>query len=122
MLNKAMLFAATANAEASKDFYEHRLGLRFVADHPYAMVFDVDGIMLRVQKVDEVVAVPYTSLGFQVDDLEAAVKELKERGVVFEDYPFIVQDELGIWKTPDGARVAWCKDPDGNTVSLTQQR
>jgi predicted enzyme related to lactoylglutathione lyase len=30
------------------------------------------------------------------------------------------QDELGIWTTPDGTKVAWFKDPDGNTLSLTE--
>ena len=116
----AILFAATNKPEASRSFYEGALGLRFISDLPYAMVYDVNGIMLRVQKVDEVVAVPYTSLGFAVDNIEDTVTSLTTRGIVFEQYDFLQQDTSGIWNTPDGARVAWCKDPDGNVVSVTQ--
>jgi hypothetical protein len=48
------------------------------------------------------------------------VRDLKERGVAFERFAGVDQDELGIWHAPSGARVAWFKDPDGNTLSLTQ--
>jgi hypothetical protein len=37
-----------------------------------------------------------------------------------ERYPGIEQDELGIWKSPSGAQIAWFKDPDGNTLSITE--
>ena len=117
---KPILFAATAKPEASRRFYEQSLGLHFVSDQPYAIVFDADGVMLRIQKVEQVVTVPYTSLGFEVDNIKQSVLELNAKGVVFEQYPFLEQDDDGIWTTPDGAMVAWCKDPDGNTVSLTQ--
>ncbi len=116
----AILFAATANPEESRRFYEEVMGLRFVSDHPYAIVFDINGIMLRVQKVAEVLDLPYTSLGFQVDDLQQSVVELQGKGVEFESFAFLEQDDNGIWTTPDGARVAWCRDPDGSMVSLTQ--
>lgn len=117
---QAMQLAATANAEASRDFYETKLGLRFVEDSPFALVFDVDGVMLRIQKVEQVVAPPYTSLGFIIDDMQSTVAELTEKGVAFERYEFIEQDNQGVWTTPDGAQIAWFKDPDGSVVSLTQ--
>jgi len=87
---------------------------------PFALVFDIEGITLRVQKVGEVVPEPYTTLGFAVNNLQQTVSLLTTAGVCFERYPFLEQDANGIWKTPDGACVAWCKDPDGNTVSFTQ--
>jgi hypothetical protein len=40
-------------------------------------------------------------------------------GVSFERYPWMDQDELGVWKSPDGS-VAWFKDPDGNILSVSQ--
>ena len=120
MILKPILFAATAKPEASRRFYEQILHLQFVADHTYAMVFDADGIMLRIQKVEQVVPVPYTSLGFEVEDIRQSVSKLNARGIEFEQYPFLEQDDDGVWTTPDGAMVAWCKDPDGSTVSLTQ--
>jgi predicted enzyme related to lactoylglutathione lyase len=48
------------------------------------------------------------------------VKELAGAGVEFERYGKMKQDELGIWTSPSGARIAWFKDPDGNLLSLTQ--
>ncbi len=117
---KPILFAATAKPEDSRRFYEQMLGLQFISDHPYAIVFDAEGVMLRVQKVEQVVSVPYTSLGFEVDDIRQSVADLIANGVDFEKYPFLDQDQDGIWTTPDGAMVAWCNDPDGSTVSLTQ--
>lgn len=117
---QAILFAATTDPVGSREFYENKLGLRFITDSPFALVFDVAGTMLRVQKVEKVVSPPYTSLGFEVADIHEAVKAAIESGVIFEHYDFLQQDDVGIWTTPDGARIAWCKDPDGNVVSLSQ--
>lgn len=113
-------FVATANPKAARDFYEGVLGLRFVEDSPFALVFDLHGTMLRVQKVKQVVATTYTALGWQVADIKSAVQELMEAGVTFERYDGMPQDEQGIWATPDGSAVAWFKDPDGNTLSIAQ--
>jgi hypothetical protein len=48
------------------------------------------------------------------------MKELRERGVTFEKYKGFSQDEARVCTFPDGTRVAWFKDPDGNTLSVTQ--
>ena len=45
---------------------------------------------------------------------------LKSRGVKFERYTGLNQDADGIWQAPEGALVAWFKDPDGNILSLVQ--
>jgi hypothetical protein len=91
-----------------------------VVDDSFALVFDAHGVMLRVARVHELTPAPYTVLGWKVADISAAVKELQIRGVAFERYEGLDQDELGIWKSPGGAKVAWFKDPDRNTLSLTQ--
>jgi hypothetical protein len=83
-------------------------------------VFDAAGTMLRIARVEELNPANYTRLGWEVDDIARAVKELQNTGVELERYPGMPQDELGIWKSPSGARVGWFKDPDGNTLSLTQ--
>jgi catechol 2,3-dioxygenase-like lactoylglutathione lyase family enzyme len=116
---QAMLFSATADPEASQRFYRQILGLKLLADTPFALVFDVEGTTLRVQKVEHVVPVPYTVLGFEVDDLTTTVIQLAERGVSFQQYSFLEQNEQGIWTTGDGAQIAWCQDPDGNTISFS---
>jgi hypothetical protein len=52
----------------------------------------------------------------------AVVAWLREKGVATEKYPFVQDLELGIWTTPTGDKVAWFKDPDGNSLSVGQHR
>ena len=118
--SRLMGFVATADAARAKTFYADVLGLTFVSDEQYALIFDTNGTMLRIQKLELVQPAPYTALGWQVDDIVATVGQLERRGAAFERYAFLEQDVHGIWTTPDGSRVAWFKDPDGNLLSLTQ--
>jgi len=114
-------FVAASDPERAKKFYRDTLGLPLVSEElPFALVFDAHGTMLRVAIVKEVDPVRYTVLGWQVRDIIAAAKTLSEAGVRFERYPGMEQDELGIWHSPGGAQVAWFKDPDGNTLSISQ--
>jgi catechol 2,3-dioxygenase-like lactoylglutathione lyase family enzyme len=117
----AITFSFTTNPERAKAFYTNTLGLSFLNQDDYALVFNVNGALLRVSLVPEHVPTPHPILGWQVPDIAAAVKKLAQAGVTFERYPFLEQDELGIWTSPDGvAKVAFFKDPDGNVLSLTQ--
>jgi predicted enzyme related to lactoylglutathione lyase len=68
--------------------------------------------------VEEVRAAPYTVLGWVLEDLEGEIDRLAAAGVDFNRYEGMSQDERGIWTAPDGARVAWFHDPDGNNLSL----
>jgi len=120
LTSKLMCFVATRNAAAALTFYRDTLGLTLLEDGPFALAFDVGGTMLRVQKVGELVPAKHTVLGWEVTDIAAAARDLAERGVGFERYDGMGQDELGIWTSPSGARIAWFKDPDDNTLSLTQ--
>jgi len=122
MLSTATLmgFVATADAAAARQFYQNVLGLELVEDGPYALVFAVPGTSIRVQKVEAVAPAPYTALGWRVADIAAEVRQLAARGLRFERYAGLPQDEHGIWRTPAGAAVAWFRDPDGNTLSLTE--
>jgi hypothetical protein len=96
--------------------------LSLVSDEPFALVFDANGIMLRVTKVQELSTAKYTVLGWDVSDIRAEIELLTRRGVIFERYDGFPQDELGIASLPDETRVAWFKDPDGNILSITQFR
>jgi catechol 2,3-dioxygenase-like lactoylglutathione lyase family enzyme len=113
-------FVATGDPARARAFYGDTLGLELVEETPFAVVFSVGATMLRVTVVDAVIAAPYTVLGWAVADIAARVRELGKRGVAFERYAGLEQDELGVWRSPSGARIAWFKDPDGNTLSLTQ--
>jgi catechol 2,3-dioxygenase-like lactoylglutathione lyase family enzyme len=119
--HKLMAFVATCNPDRAKVFYRDTLGLRLVAEQlPFALVFDANGTMLRVTIVREIVVAHYTVLGWEVPDIGVTARQLAAAGVKLERYPGMVQDELGIWASPSGARVAWLKDPDGNVLSVTQ--
>jgi catechol 2,3-dioxygenase-like lactoylglutathione lyase family enzyme len=113
-------FAATSRPARARRFYHDTLGLRFVSEDEFALVFDANGTMLRVSIVREVVAATYTVLGWQVPDIVAAAKRLRSAGVRLRRYSGMGQDKQGIWTSPSGARVAWFKDLDGNTLSITQ--
>lgn len=113
-------FVATRDPDRAREFYEGVLGLRLVADEPFALVFDAHGTTLRLQKVQELAPARHTVLGWLVPDIAAAVGSLSGAGVSFERFPGLPQDDLGVCSFPGGGRVAWFRDPDGNTLSLTE--
>jgi predicted enzyme related to lactoylglutathione lyase len=113
-------FLATISSARAKAFYQDALGLTFIEESPYALVFDAGGRMLRIQKVAAFEPAAHTALGWRVADIGAAMTDLTRRGVTFEFYAGLPQDAQGVWTTPEGARIAWFKDPDGNVLSLTQ--
>jgi catechol 2,3-dioxygenase-like lactoylglutathione lyase family enzyme len=118
--HKIVAFVATSNPAAARHFYRDLLGLELVSEDDFALVFDVHGTMLRVTRVKDVRAAEYTVLGWRVADIVAAATRLRAAGVKTERYAGMRQDGHGIWTSPSGARVAWFKDPDGNTLSITQ--
>jgi hypothetical protein len=70
--------------------------------------------------VNDVEPHQYTALGWHVQDIEEMVRALAGRGVEFMRFEGFGMDELGIVTFPNGAKVAWFKDPDGNTLSIDQ--
>jgi len=118
---KIIGFVPITEAARAKSFYADKLGLKFVSEDSFAVVFDANGNMIRLTRMKEVQPQAFTILGWQVSDIVATVQRLQANGVTFERYGgFMQQDELGIWNAPGGTRVAWFKDPDGNTLSVSQ--
>jgi len=115
-----MAFVATAQPEKTRAFYCEVLGLRLEEETPLALVVGTANATLRIQKVQAFAPQPFTVLGWKVADIQATAEKLQAKGVKFERFEAMSQDELGIWETPGGARVCWFKDPDGNMLSLTQ--
>jgi catechol 2,3-dioxygenase-like lactoylglutathione lyase family enzyme len=122
MLGNATItaFVATAHPSRAKQFYQATLGLHLVSDDQFAIAFECAGIQLRVQKLETFQPHTFTALGWQVPNIRAVVQSLTKRGVSFERYAHLEQDDLGVWLAPSGAKVAWFKDPDGNLLSLTE--
>ena len=118
-----MAFVPTSHPEAAKKFYSESLGLDLVADDSFALVYKLAGDQtLRVQRVKELTPHPFTAFGWQVNDIDGATRDLVSRGVKFEKFSFMKQDNSGICTFDNGDRVAWFKDPDGNTLSIAQLR
>ncbi len=117
---KIMSFVPTKDPAKARPFFENVLGLRFVEDDKFALVFDANGTMVRVVTVKDFKPFPFTLLGWDVTDIVKVVAVLREKGVKFERFSFMEQDKLGIWTAPGGAKVAWFKDPDGNVLSVSQ--
>jgi catechol 2,3-dioxygenase-like lactoylglutathione lyase family enzyme len=113
-------FVSTTDPGRARQFYGEVLGLELRSESPFALVFDANGTMLRVTRADELVIAPYTVLGWRVADIAQTVGGLNGRGVAFLRFEGMSQDALGVWTTPGGDRVAWFKDPDGNTLALFQ--
>ena len=116
-----MGFVASAKPDEAKEFYSEILGLELLADNGFSMIFSVSKTLtLRVQRVEELTPQRPTVFGWLVDNIEDAVSSLSERGVKFEDIGLPSQDAHGICTFETGDKVAWFKDPDGNTLSVAQ--
>ena len=113
-------FSQTVHPEKAKAFYGGVLGLNLVEDSPFAIAFRSGRTSLRIQKVQSFSPSPFTTLGWQVPHVRAAAQQLVAKGVSFQRYEGMKQDDLGIWLSPGGSQICWFKDPDGNTLSLTQ--
>jgi catechol 2,3-dioxygenase-like lactoylglutathione lyase family enzyme len=114
-------FVYIVDVSRARNFYRDILGLRLVTEEPpFALVFEANGIMLRLGMAKELPPAHGTVLGWQVPEIAATVENLGRFGVRFERYEGMNQDELGIWSSPSGAKVAWFKDPDGNVLSVTE--
>ena len=124
MLGTAELvaFVPTTNPSKARAFYETILGLKFVSEDPFALVFESSGVTVRIANVSGVPHKPaaFTILGWTVPDIAETIRALGKKGVLFERYEGMKQDTLGIWMSPSGARIAWFKDPDGNVLSITE--
>ena len=123
MLNdkKIVAFLPTTDFDKARAFYEDVLGLRFVHNDGFAMVLDANGTMIRVSKVGpDFKPAVFTILGWEVSEIESVASAMTAKGVLFERFGFFEQDDLGIWTAPSGDKVAWFKDPDGNTLSVSE--
>lgn len=119
-MKAVVTFLLTKNPEAALKFYRDVLGLHFLRDDGFALVFETNGVMLRIGKTHAFTPAQNTVLGWESDDIESTQRQLEQNGATFEHYPGMRQDAQGIHTFPNGDKVAWFKDPDGNVLSISQ--
>ena len=112
-------FAVPDLAEA-RQFYGETLGLRVSEEHGMLQLHLAGGRDVIVYPKPDHTPASYTILNFPVDDVEATVDALTERGVRFERYQGFDQDDKGILRG-GGPLIAWFKDPAGNVLSIIAQ-
>lgn len=119
-MTRVVTFLMTLNPATALQFYRDTLGLTFLRDDSFALVFDMDGVTLRIAKAGQFTPAQHTVLGWEVDEISTTVDRLTSKGIAFEHYPNMGQDEHAICTFSNGDRVAWFKDPDGNLLSISQ--
>jgi catechol 2,3-dioxygenase-like lactoylglutathione lyase family enzyme len=117
---QTVAFVPSTDLDRSRRFYEGILDFPVAEQNGFAVVLDAGPLTIRVTNVGQELHVqPFTVLGWKVGDIQAEMTSLAERGVEFLRVDTVEQDEAGVWTAPDGSQIAWFKDPDGNTLSVS---
>ena len=126
MLENAGIFGSSSvdDLEKAREFYGKTLGVSVESvddEMPVLNIGGENGVMIY-EKPDHTPAT-FTVLNFRVDDLRAAMKELRARGVRFEVYNMeeLKTDSDGVL-THGEMSIAWFKDPAGNILSVLEEK
>jgi catechol 2,3-dioxygenase-like lactoylglutathione lyase family enzyme len=110
----------SARIPEAEKFYGAILGLPLKSKSHGALVYQVGGSDLRVSPVPSTQPSAHTVLGFAVPDIGTVIASLRKCGVTLETFAALPHDADGVLTTPEGAKVAWFRDPDGNLLSIVQ--
>lgn len=117
--SKAFSSFSIDDLQKAKEFYGHTLGLK-VSESPEGLELHPGNLDVFLYPKPNHKPASFTVLNFMVDDIEAAVDELKKTGVRFEKYEGEIKtDEKGIHRN-GGPSIAWFKDPAGNILSVLE--
>ena len=123
--SKAFSSFSVNDLDKAKIFYTHVLGLDTIYGTMGILEIHLSaGNRVLIYPKENHEAANFTVLNFPVDDIDSAVDELAEKGVIFERYEGdIAIDEKGICRSqgeePD---IAWFRDPAGNILSILKVR
>jgi predicted enzyme related to lactoylglutathione lyase len=122
VLRRVVAILPVVDIERARGFYEHALGLREIERHESSgeTVYEAPGGGGTIELVPrhEPSRAEHTAVSFEVDDVQVAVLELEDRGVVFDDYDLPGLHTDGHIAEIDGQRCAWFHDPEGNILCL----
>jgi catechol 2,3-dioxygenase-like lactoylglutathione lyase family enzyme len=118
---KAFSGFAVDDLDAAREFYGTVLGLEVTTEEMGLLTLHLAGERPTiVYPKPDFEPATYTILNFPVDDIDAAVDGLIERGVAFELYDGFGQDERGVSRNEGGPPIAWFRDPAGNILSVLE--
>ena len=112
---------AVKDLDRARKFYEDTLGLK--AEDEWGgegATLKSGDTLVNVYRSDFAGTNKATALNFDVDDIDKEVRELKEKGVMFEHYDLPGLEQRGDLYVAKGMKTAWFKDPDGNILSLIE--
>jgi catechol 2,3-dioxygenase-like lactoylglutathione lyase family enzyme len=118
---KAYSGIAVRDMEGARRFYGETLGLRTSEEYGLMWLHLAGGRDTLVYEQSDATPASFTILNFEVDDIDEAVDALAARGVRFERYEGVAQDEKGVFRD-EGPYIAWFKDPSGNVLSVLQEK
>ena len=115
----AMPMIAVKDIDRARKFYEDTLGLE-TKEAMGGEVLEVKSgeTVINVYRSEHAGTNKATALTFAVDDIEAEVRELKDKGIFFEQYDMPGLERQGDLYVAEGMKTTWFKDPDGNILSL----
>jgi catechol 2,3-dioxygenase-like lactoylglutathione lyase family enzyme len=119
---KPVTYVYVADIERGLAFYRDTLGLAVVPDSadPYGCFLDLPGGLLRLTLISDHKASEHPVLGFEVADIAGTIAGLRGRGLTFDIFEGYGQDADGVCTMPDGMKLAFFKDADGNALTLSQ--
>ena len=113
---------AVKDLDRARKFYQETLGFTEVDDFGEGFMLKSGDTRISVYRSDFAGTNQATALTFDVDDLESEVRDLKDKGVAFEHYELEGLAPKGDFYEAKGMKTAWFKDPDGNILSLLEER
>ena len=113
---------AVKDLDRARKFYEETLGLTEVDDFGEGFMLKSGDTQFSVYRSEFAGTNQATALTFEVDDLEREVSGLKQKGIAFEHYELEGLTPKGDFYEAEGMKTAWFKDPDGNILSLLEEK
>jgi catechol 2,3-dioxygenase-like lactoylglutathione lyase family enzyme len=118
--SKAYSGFSVDDVDAARTFYGETLGLEVSEENGMLTLHIADGGNILVYPKPDHTPASFTILNFPTDDIDGAVDELAKKGVSFELYEGLEQDEKGVARGPYGPPIAWFKDPAGNILAVLE--